>query len=277
MSTFEVLFLFLFLLPIVQATGPCPLSMCGSNSVPIRFPFKLLDQLGQHCGYPGFDLSCNSDRNTVLKLPYSGEFFVRKIDYSMQQIQLYDPDNCLPRRLLHLNLSGSPFASAVSQEYTFLSCPTQFTIKSRFSTIDCLSNSTVSVIATSSPSLADSVSPPCKIISTLPIPVQRPFQYDEGSSADFNLDLPLAWYEPDCVDCETQGGFCGFRSNTSEAIGCFFVPKAGKELTHGFFHFYIFENDIFAVKTIITIEMRMFMRLMEVMSTVGLGQYILST
>jgi len=122
MSIFKALFLLLFLPSTIRVTvtEPCPISMCGSKGIPIRFPFQRQDQ---NCGYPGFNLSCNGDQITVLKLPYAGEFFVRGIDYMMQQIQLYDPDNCLPRRLLRFNLSGSPFAAAYSQMYTFLSCP----------------------------------------------------------------------------------------------------------------------------------------------------------
>jgi hypothetical protein len=233
MSILQVFFLLLFLPSIMQATQPCPISMCGSKFMPIRFPFQFETQQGQNCGYPGFNLSCNSQRQTVLKLPYSGEFFVRNIDYLKQRIELYDPDNCLPRRLLRFNLSGSPFVAALSQEYTFLSCPSQFT-KSGFTVIDCLGNSTNSVLATSSLSLANLTSPPCKIITTLPVPVTWPY---EGSLAQ----LLLTWYVPNCVDCEAQGGMCGFKGNNdSQEIGCYYAPpdpEAGKDISSLFLHF----------------------------------------
>lgn len=234
MSILKVFFLLLFLLSIIRVTEPCQISMCGPKSIPIRFPFQ---QQGQNCGYPGFNLSCNGQSKTVITLPYSGEFFVRTIDYMMQQIQLYDPDNCLPRRLLRFNLSGSPFFAAYSQMYTFYSCPSQFTKPAGFTAVDCLGNSTNSVLATSSASVWNSMPPSCKvIISKLAVPVTWPDRYYEGLSADLNGDLQLRWNVPDCGVCEAQGSLCGFKSNTSQEIGCFDFPKAaGKNLTFFFF------------------------------------------
>ncbi|KAF2324878.1 hypothetical protein GH714_020948 [Hevea brasiliensis] len=107
-------------------------------------------------------------------------------------IQVYDSDNCLPKRLLSFNLSGSPFVAAAYHNYTFLSCPTQI-VESRLTTIDCLSNSTTSVLATASISIADSLSTSCRIIITLPIPVSWPFQYGEEFSSALQDDLRLTW------------------------------------------------------------------------------------
>ncbi|PON51347.1 43kDa postsynaptic protein [Parasponia andersonii] len=194
--------------------------MCGDNNIPIRFPFQLKSQQPQNCGYPGFELSCSSQNITVLKLPLSGEFYVRQISYMTQEIILYDPFKCLPSRLLSFNLSGSPFVSAFYQNYTFLSCPPSYT-KSRFNPIDCLSNSTHSILATSSLSLAKTMSESCQILNTSTIPVWRPVQFNEGLSSSLNNDLHLTWYEPDCSTCEIQGGICGLKSNTSQEIGCF--------------------------------------------------------
>ncbi|XP_059663724.1 putative RING-H2 finger protein ATL21A, partial [Cornus florida] len=92
-------------------------------------------------------------------LPYSGEFFIRDINYQTPQIQLYDPYYCLPRRLLDINLSG------YYQNYTFLSCPSELT-RSRFTSIDCLSNSTNTTLATSSMTLVTSMTM-CKIMAAL--------------------------------------------------------------------------------------------------------------
>lgn len=217
-----MLFLLLFLFPHFYALelDDCPASMCGNNTfVPIRFPFGLRGYQPENCTYPGFDLTCNT-HTTVLKLPNCGEFFVRAIDYVSQQIQLYDPSNCLPKRFLTLNLSGSPFVAPFYQNYTFLSCPSSFT-ESKFTPIDCLSNSTTSVLATPSTSLANSMSAVCKIIATLAVPVSGIVQSEDGFSTNFDSDLSLTWYEPSCTPCEGQGGICGFVSNASQALGCF--------------------------------------------------------
>lgn len=204
--------------------------MCGDESLQVRFPFRLESYQPQHCGYPGLDLTCEGNK-TVLKLPYSGKFYVRQVSYISQQILLYDPNNCLPKRLLNLNMSGSPFESIFQQNYTFLSCPSSFT-KSRFTPIDCLSNSTTSVLATPSISLANRMtdSDSCKIIKTVSIPIPGPVRYEEESSINLDDDLRLMWYVPNCSICESQGGLCGFASNNSEDIGCFADPKSGKRL-----------------------------------------------
>ncbi|KAJ7951297.1 putative Ring finger protein [Quillaja saponaria] len=204
----------------------CPISLCLNSRISIRFPFKLEGTQPQTCGYPGFNLSCSNQSRTVLKLPYSGEFVVRNIDYITQQIQLYDPQDCLPKRLLSFNLSGSPFSATFYQNYTFLSCPTQLT-RSRFTSIPCLSNSTNSVLATPSMRLVNSVSKSCKVITSLPIPVTWPIE-DQEFTTDLNDDLQLTWDIPDCGDCEAQGGMCGFVSKNSHQLGCFHDSKTGR-------------------------------------------------
>ena len=236
MGTLDVLFFllffyFLFLFPIIYSSEECQISMCGNNNIPVRFPFHLEGQKNPtNCGYPGFDLSCNRQNQSVLNLPFSGEFFVRQISYITQEILIYDPLNCLPKRLLHFNLSGSPFVSAFYQNYTFLSCPTSFT-KSRFTPIDCLSNSTHSVLATSSTNVALKMSASCEVITTLAVPVSRPVQFEDGFASTLDNDLHLTWYEPDCGNCEIQGGMCGFKSNTTRDIGCFYYPGQGKKIS----------------------------------------------
>ncbi|KAF5733516.1 hypothetical protein HS088_TW17G01060 [Tripterygium wilfordii] len=190
-------------------------SVCHGDQIGIRFPFSLQGKQPQDCGYPGFNLSCNDQGVTVLNLPYSGDFLVRNINYHTQQIQVYDSNNCLAGRLLSLNLSGSPFSAAFYQNYTFLRCPTQL-VTPRFTPINCLSNSTTSVLATSSMNLVNSMSTSCDIIDTLPTPV------------DLNDDLKLTWILRDCTDCETGGGICGFKNNTTQEIGCSYDSSSGR-------------------------------------------------
>ncbi|KAJ0054517.1 hypothetical protein Pint_00585 [Pistacia integerrima] len=203
----------------------CQSSVCGNN-ISIRFPFQLEDKQRKNCSYPGFGLDCNSEGITTLNLPYSGEFFVRDIDYLAQQIYLHDPDKCIPRRLLSFNLTGSPFVASY-RNYTFLSCPAQVT-KSRESAIDCLSNSTTSVLATSSISLVNSMMESCQIVLTLQVPVSWPVELDEGFSTDLNNDIHLTWYKPDCGDCEARGATCGFKSSSSQEIACFNNTQPGQ-------------------------------------------------
>ncbi|KAL2233795.1 UNVERIFIED_CONTAM: putative RING-H2 finger protein ATL21A [Sesamum indicum] len=217
-----ICFSFLFL--VVHARNECSSRICGKDTVVIRFPFRLQGQQPQNCGYPGFDLSCGGQiSKTILNIPYSGDFWVRDINYLLQEIQLYDPNGCLPSRLLSLNLSSSPFMAAYYKNFTFLSCPTEI-VRNQLTTIHCLSNSTTSVLASSSINLAKAMNI-CSIIVTLPIPLSQPVQDDQWLSSNLNADLRLTWNVPSCEDCEAKGGICGIDNSNSEQILCFDNPR----------------------------------------------------
>ncbi|KAG5522588.1 hypothetical protein RHGRI_034671 [Rhododendron griersonianum] len=68
----------------------CPSNECGG--VKINYPFWLSSDAtsyGQYCGYPGFNLTCSDDRNTIFNLP--GEsFYVKNISYSDYTLTLVD-------------------------------------------------------------------------------------------------------------------------------------------------------------------------------------------
>ncbi|KAJ4828950.1 hypothetical protein Tsubulata_028373 [Turnera subulata] len=197
----EVISLLVILHFIRLAADSCSNTKCRSDGVAVRFPFYLEGNQSQSCGHPGFDLRCNDQGFTVLELPDSGNFLVRSINYRTQQIQLYDSEDCLASRLLNFNLSGSPFLTASYFNYTFLSCTSQF-VNSRFTYIACLSNTTTSVIATSSMSLVNSLSSLCQIVTTFPVPASWKVNRDEGFTSQLNKDLKLAWDSPDCIKCE---------------------------------------------------------------------------
>lgn len=217
---FSHIFLFLSILPSLSTAESCSISKCINDKFSIRFPFRIPEQQPARCGYPGFNLACNKAGITTLNLYSSGQFYVRDIDYATQQIQLYDPEACLPRKLLEgFKISDSPFMPLFSQNFTFLSCPSQFAI-SRFPVLGCLSNSTNSVVATSSMSFVKSMSTACKIIATLPVPVSRPDEA-EGFSSNLNGDLVLTWYSPACGICESEGRLCGYKNSNGQGITCY--------------------------------------------------------
>lgn len=177
-------FIFLFL-SLVHAQNYCPGSYCNGTS--ISFPFWLQGQkLPQNCGLIGFNLSCNAQKKAILSTPYSGDFYVTSIYYYLKRIELVDPDNCLPRRLLSLNLSSSPFKAASYQSYTFLSCPKGFV--SRY-VVDCISNATTDIVAIRKE--ADVVKfTRCRKIFTLQIPDSYDYSYA------FPVNLELTWDVP---------------------------------------------------------------------------------
>jgi hypothetical protein len=203
----EILFFFLlfFFRVTTEAAHGCSSSnYCGNNEdISVRFPFRLQGQQAETCGYPGFNLLCSKQNIPVLNIPNAGDFYVRDINYLTEQVQIYDPDNCIPKRLIHaFNLSNSPFIPALHKNYTFLSCPTQ-AIKSRWTRIECMSNSTTSVLATSSESLVNYLSnSSCSITASMAVPVMWQRNYNEEFSDELDEDLLLTWTEPNCADCE---------------------------------------------------------------------------
>ena len=222
-----LLLITLFFAPLAYSI--CPIASCSNpNSPPIRFPFGLAHQQPENCSFPGFDLYCTAQGLTALSLPHSGEFLVRYISYQTQNIRVYDPKNCLPKRLLDgFDPSGSRFHPELYVNYTFLSCPRNVT-DARFAIIDCLSNDTRSVMATSLHNFAGRMANrSCQVIKTLPVPVSWP-QNDEFTST-LSDDIWLSWDVPDCRDCEGEGGVCGVQSNNSQQIECFFDSSGKKK------------------------------------------------
>ncbi|KAL2478688.1 RING-H2 finger protein ATL22 [Forsythia ovata] len=185
-------------LPIVATTG-----------FPIHFPFWLETQQPQNCKNPGFNLSCNNHGGAVLNLPYSSQFNVRNIYYYIGRIQLSDPNNCLPRRLLSLNLSLSPFRAVSYQNYTFLSCPRNLAT-SLTTAIDCLSNSTTSILATKYQSEVMRLYM-CKKIVTLPIPVSSQYEYE------LPLNIELTWNVSIYNNRSPAAAYCMVRRESHQA------------------------------------------------------------
>ncbi|KAI7995539.1 putative RING-H2 finger protein ATL21A [Camellia lanceoleosa] len=107
----STLFLFFFFSSLTiftykaSSVDICEPTSCAASEPVIRFPFRLKTGQPDRCGYPGFDLSCNNQTQTVLTLPHSGEFTVTHIDYLQQWISINDPNFCLPNRVQNLSLS----------------------------------------------------------------------------------------------------------------------------------------------------------------------------
>ncbi|KAL6979456.1 RING-type E3 ubiquitin transferase [Sarracenia purpurea var. burkii] len=210
---FSILSIFTYKALCVNVCSP---SSCGDAGPAIRFPFRLKNQQDDRCGYPGFDLSCNNQSQTVLTLPSAGEFTVNRIDYSNQWIFINDPDSCLPERIQNFSLSGSQFKGAFRRNYTFFNCSeTVWSVP-----VMCLGSSNYSVIALVDYSAGDFVPPSCRNLSTVSVPVQL-------SSVNPSEDLQLTWKVPNCRACEGTGRSCGYVGDTGREIGCSSLPSRG--------------------------------------------------
>ncbi|TKY74109.1 putative RING-H2 finger protein ATL21A [Spatholobus suberectus] len=206
----------------------CLDSVCHLKEPVIRFPFHVEGKHAEACGYPGFTVSCSENGQTLLNLPNWGELKIQGINYAEQQLWVNDPNNCLPKRLLSLNLSASPFDAVYHQEFAFFNCSFNLEYLSRrYRPINCLSHSSEYVVfATPSPTAFGRFSSVCDFVETVKVPVQSPF-YDHVLSSDLSDDLRLSWDSPPCGRCESRGGRCGFKSNETFELDCSRVPSKG--------------------------------------------------
>ncbi|MCL7038192.1 hypothetical protein MKW94_026284 [Papaver nudicaule] len=113
----------------------------------------------------------------------------------MQKIEIYDPDNCLPRRILKLNLSGTPYNLGPSyRNYSFHNCSSSIDSLlniTKLVRIGCLSSSTHTVVATDVP--IANIAPlntSCELIAYVLMP-NSPVQ--EDGSFDLNESFFLSW------------------------------------------------------------------------------------
>lgn len=250
-----VLVLIEFTLPSAVVTGQandesCRVTQCNHNGPTIRFPFRLKDQQPDHCGYPGFELSCaGRHKDTVLELRYSlntsinglhlsyyAKATVSFIDYAYQHlyIELLELDIVPLSTLLHSNsppfefeIKYDHFYSTISGDSrAFFNCSSTTSQRDLTSDyydhiIHSLSNNDFKVYAIrSSASTFDA-----PIISCTKM-------YNILSSADdlypgfYNTkSLRLSWSMPNCFSCEAKGEYCKLIDNSTSSTTCFPIPK----------------------------------------------------
>jgi hypothetical protein len=152
---------------------------------------------------------------------------VEEIDYAAQEIWINDPNNCLPQRILQLNLNSTPFSGVYMRQFTFFNCPTSEYLRFRpLNPITCLSGKNSTVFATPSPRVINYLSSQsCRLMKTVYVPVRWPFYEQIVSSSDLSDNLWLTWRVPRCSRCEIKGGKCGIKSNSSREIICSHVHK----------------------------------------------------
>lgn len=206
------------------AANECMISRCDHHGPAIRFPFWLKDSQPDHCGYPGFQLSCTEKHQTMIELPNSVKLLVKKINYKSQEIQVHDPDDCLPKQLSNLNLSASPFQLKIKhdhslQDITLFNCslPVNRGFMRRI---------------------------PCSSVPGYQVYVVDSYytlfhDYDNydllSCSKMYNISsvtnnifehFDLNWSKPTCRNCEAHGKRCRLKSNNTEPeTECFIISK----------------------------------------------------
>ena len=229
-------FLFVvFAVGLGEGQNGCDELRCGGGGPAIRFPFRLNSQ-PRHCGWPGFNLSCTDTKHAVLELPTSVKFFVKKIDYKSQVIEIHDPHHCFPRQLRQLNLSSSPFLfeeGLYKMDYALFNCSSTETQADY--AISCLSGPSHEVRAFfKDDDITDLPIASCKKMYTLPsIPISFDTlilggQYTVSKEIGGDKTLQLKWSRPVCGGCEEKGMGCRLKNNSNESeTECFPKPAKG--------------------------------------------------
>ncbi|CAA3012770.1 rust resistance kinase Lr10-like [Olea europaea subsp. europaea] len=206
------------------AQNECQVENCTQYGPAIRFPFSLKDRHQQHSGYPGFELHCTQNNDTVLEfpllakasikdsnLPFSVQFSIKEIDYENQFIEISQVSGCFPGLLPILNLSASPFQFLDDSSYNFtlFNCS-----KIKRDNLDymipvpCLSSKDYDVYTVySGYSLYELPIQSCsKMFDVQSIP-QEVF---------YNLSsFQLEWSRPSCGHCESNGKHCRLKNDSS--------------------------------------------------------------
>ncbi|GLU12008.1 hypothetical protein SLE2022_287170 [Rubroshorea leprosula] len=216
--------LLLCFLHVATTTDTCRTATCRHGEPVIRFPFRIETHQPMSCGYPGFRLSCDDSGQTILELPPAGKFSVQTIDYGAREIWINDPNNCLPGRILSLNLSDSPFRSVYYKDFSFFNCSLNYNLDYRLNPIACLSGPNYQVFATSSPRVIRFLSSSCRVIASVEVPLDWPGLTLSSGLSD---GLRLTWDEPNCGKCESRGGQCGLKTNSSRKIVCSYDSQRG--------------------------------------------------
>ncbi|XP_012843365.1 PREDICTED: putative RING-H2 finger protein ATL21A [Erythranthe guttata] len=232
MSSFIFLLLLFPLVAVVVVQGvveDCTPIRCSKHSPIIRFPFRHQTQQPQHCGYPGFDLNCDHKNDTILVLPFSVNVVVKEINYASQTILVYDPENCLPQKLPHLNLSTSSFNFHIKHDDYLMSDAAIYTCsdadKSLYRFVPCL------IDPINKYYIFNNIQELTSCTKIHDIPRVIPWSITDKNG------FRLGWSEPTCGHCEAQGKRCSLYNSTRlDSIHCIDI------IHHGTFYLIPFFN-----------------------------------
>ncbi|KAJ7942799.1 Receptor-like protein kinase [Quillaja saponaria] len=221
-SVFCLPFIVLLFVQLGLSQNECTESKCGRGGPIVQFPFKIKDSKLDHWGYPGCDLSCTDEHETVLEQPaVPVKFYVKSIDYKYHVLEVYEPNNCFLRHLLGLNFSFSPFEFHPK-------------LLNNYSIFDCSSSEGNTDYKEYCCHIIDNCFQLCAVLSHYDVSsFESPSCTKMGDisliSASWKLwpnRLFLSWTNPNCSICEAEGKNCKLKSNGTEGeIECFRVPK----------------------------------------------------
>ncbi|KAK4403664.1 LEAF RUST 10 DISEASE-RESISTANCE LOCUS RECEPTOR-LIKE PROTEIN KINASE-like 2.4 [Sesamum angolense] len=242
------LFTFIFIVHLAGGQNGCLPATCGPSGPIIRFPFWLKDHQPEHCGYPGFELTCTesgdlkfdlqfpvtASANNIV-LPLLTTVTVGVIDYGAQQMLVRNAvaRSCPPEKLTTLNSLASPFeveALGYSEGFVLFNCSNA---ESDWRTVSCLSNHDHKVITVASTDEITALPPHSSCFKMYNISYV-PYNALTGRDDEYGERFYIRWRKPSCGNCEADGMFCRLRNNeTAEDTECFSPEQPRHGITVG--------------------------------------------
>ncbi|CAA3008018.1 rust resistance kinase Lr10-like [Olea europaea subsp. europaea] len=219
---------------LVAAQDICLPTRCFDSGPVIRFPFRIKGRQPEHCGYPGFDLSCNPINNITefefqfpvkastnkIVIPLSAKASVQEIDYKLQVIHVSVPAFGSPASAFEMFYQYNGEASG----YTLFNCSAKPEANSYSGPITCLGSSKYQVYAFRSfYSVSEFPLSSCVKMYNISDVSEVIFR---GLPEYYTDDTQLHWSTPFCGNCESTGKQCRFKNNgTNNETECFEIPK----------------------------------------------------
>ncbi|PIN01639.1 hypothetical protein CDL12_25854 [Handroanthus impetiginosus] len=223
------------------------LTVAQNDCLPTRCD-PLSGRQPEHCGYPGFDLSCAEDGTLTLDLqfpltsstnnivlPLQTTVTIETIDYKTQKMRARNAvgRSCLPEKVPTSNSSASPFEVeplGYSDGYTLFNCSSATSYGNQ---VPCLSGNGYEVFAFSSVDEITSLPPYSSCFKMYNISFV-PGTAFSGRDDEYGARFYFSWRKPSCGSCEEKGQFCRLKDGgDAEEIECFRPQES--ELGEGMF------------------------------------------
>ncbi|XP_056689659.1 putative RING-H2 finger protein ATL21A [Spinacia oleracea] len=222
---------------------------------PIQFPFWVPKNQTSRCGYPGFDVSCNSYGQTLIPLNSGhGHLIIEGMSYPDQLLWVSDPKKCIPKRVLDFTHTWPALLrfGPLESTYTYLNCSgtklDPSVLPMGTSVISCMSGSNHTVVAAfdheaETKMLERGGERKCEVIERVNAAFWWPemrygYEYRHGDEYRHgyypiddlsNVFVQLGWDIPSCGDCILRGGSCGLVGDSGIEVACYIPASSSSE------------------------------------------------
>ncbi|XXG65477.1 hypothetical protein AAC387_Pa05g3169 [Persea americana] len=221
---FTIIFFLLLAEPVLSVDrlfGTCVPERCDidGKGPDIRFPFWIPGKHPSHCGYPGFQLTCDNQQ-PILKL-FASEYIIRDINhedqfFSVVDKRLMDDTHC-PHLPFTLTFNHSVFYIVEPNHNLlfFYNC-TEEKVLPQYQSVPCISNNETHhsfARLNFTGSLMSSWNLPKKCETYVSVPVMMDSKPQDNYLEILHRGFLLNWTAPNCSRCLKSGGQCGYSEN----------------------------------------------------------------